>query len=509
MKYTPPNEFRELIDKLIDQPPLTNAEIETLEHFLENDTALLYYTEIMQQESLVAEALVAPQVAPRKSKSNVLHFIPIAWTAVACACFVIGILIGHFPNSEKHSEISSTPTQQQKPLPAENALNDEFLPLITGMFGVRWADEGENDSIIPTTNNTLQLESGIVELTYPNGVQVILEGPASFKASGGNGGSLGFGRLVASVPPGAEGFEVDYGHGKVVDLGTEFGMEVKKNGQTDVGVFDGKVQIHAPAANASTEIFSITENNALRHSQDSEKGVFSIPFNKRKFVRNAPSREFSWSITSLEMKELEFDVSHLIWRGARYRALFKWMHGNDAIEIHKVSLCKDGQPVVINKQLGSTGEPGSTHNNIFELALLDDDYSRAKWTIRALIAPKARVPLDKSFEENKPESHGIMQLIENMESNTTTDAFIGAWEYLHGGRKYVRVFNPDGTMNFIVSGKEVGTKNVFWTFEDNTLKLKFPHLNHTEDNVLLDENTLLFTNRPYANAVKVDGPHMK
>ena len=59
-------------------------------------------------------------------------------------------------------------------------------------------------------------------------------------------------------------------------------------------------------------------------------------------------------------------------------------------------------------------------------------------------------------------------------------------------------------MEFGMGNRKPTKRKATWIFEDNALKLKFPNIEYTEDHVLLDENTLLFTNRPYANAVKVD-----
>ena len=53
------------------------------------------------------------------------------------------------------------------------------------------------------------------------------------------------GRLRALVPPQARGFSVTGPQFKLVDLGTEFGMEVASAGGSKVQVFDGEVELHA------------------------------------------------------------------------------------------------------------------------------------------------------------------------------------------------------------------------------------------------------------------------
>src|SRR6185503_11398906 len=53
------------------------------------------------------------------------------------------------------------------------------------------------------------------------------------------------GTLTAHVEKGAEGFTVDTPRTTVVDLGTDFGIDVTDHGSTDVVVFKGAVDLHS------------------------------------------------------------------------------------------------------------------------------------------------------------------------------------------------------------------------------------------------------------------------
>lgn len=502
MAYTPPAEFREILDKLLDAPPLSRTETARLEEYLEDDQALLYYLQITQQESLISGVLTenVEYGHPKQTKWSLKQ--PILWASAACILFSLGLLLGHkmTPAVPKVTTIEN-PIPKSQPTKNTNHkktfIEEDFLPQITGLFGVRWSDT--SNSFIPNPKDLLKIDSGIIELTYPNGVQVILEGPASYQASGGNGGSLDFGRLVASVPPGAEGFEVNYQHGKVVDLGTEFGMDVSQDGVADIGVFDGEVEVHAPD-NPSTDVRLVTENQALRHKADSINPIQSIPFDQSKYIRHTPSRDFPWKIENKEQTTVSFDVSHLIWRGARFTAVFKWMNGFDGIQVNKVQLFKDDKPIVTNTQHGLSGIVQNTHSNTYNLELPQEQYSRAKWTIVATIQIAPREPKDTSLSV---ETNGIMQLVEDVPANTTKEAFVGSWEYMHNGKKFIRHFFADGSMSFEINGNKGRSENK-WEIVENRLRLHFPHENYYEDHLLLDSNTLIFTNQPYANAVKVD-----
>ncbi len=72
----------------------------------------------------------------------------------------------------------------------------------------------------------LNLTAGLAELTFTSGAKIILHAPVQFTATTALGGDLQFGRIAAKVPHEAAGFTVNTLAGKVVDLGTEFGVSV-------------------------------------------------------------------------------------------------------------------------------------------------------------------------------------------------------------------------------------------------------------------------------------------
>lgn len=89
----------------------------------------------------------------------------------------------------------------------------------------------------------LAIESGIVQITFPSGVVLSLEGPADLECTGIETTFLHLGKLAAYVPPGAEGFRVLTGNAEVIDQGTEFAINATADEKTQVVVFDGKVDL--------------------------------------------------------------------------------------------------------------------------------------------------------------------------------------------------------------------------------------------------------------------------
>ncbi len=116
--------------------------------------------------------------------------------------------------------------------------------------GCRWQDrapEADRGGRLPA--GTSRLTMGVVELEFDGGAHVSIEGPAEFAARSGKRLELTRGRLTAYVPKQARGFTVDTPTAEVVDLGTEFGVQVDGQGSTDLHVLRGRVEVK-PAAKA-------------------------------------------------------------------------------------------------------------------------------------------------------------------------------------------------------------------------------------------------------------------
>ena len=89
------------------------------------------------------------------------------------------------------------------------------------------------------------LTSGYLKLTFDYGAEVILEGPAEFQIISAEQMRLLQGKLTAVVPREAVGFRVDTPGASVIDLGTEFSLEVEQDGSTSVHLFEGNASLVA------------------------------------------------------------------------------------------------------------------------------------------------------------------------------------------------------------------------------------------------------------------------
>lgn len=93
---------------------------------------------------------------------------------------------------------------------------------------------------------TMSWDTGLVQLEFYCGATVVVEGPADIEILDEFRVVCKKGRLRAHVPEPARGFAVLAPSFELVDLGTEFGLDIAEDGSTEVHVFDGRVELYEP-----------------------------------------------------------------------------------------------------------------------------------------------------------------------------------------------------------------------------------------------------------------------
>ena len=185
---------------------------------------------------------------------------PLAYL-VGTVIVAIGLLIG-----------SLIPVSQPVQVAAHSALPSRLIPepeeelvgRITGMVDCKWADPSKApvgyDFV--SLGRQFKLKSGLMEITYATGAKLILQGPVTYEVESKDGGYLAVGKLTACVGKKGSvigGQQSEAGNRKpeiphplffvrtpiavATDLGTEFGVEVSKEGHTTTHVFRGSVQL--------------------------------------------------------------------------------------------------------------------------------------------------------------------------------------------------------------------------------------------------------------------------
>lgn len=118
------------------------------------------------------------------------------------------------------------------------------LALVIKLKALEWEesteDPPEEGDVLAA--GRLRFRSGQMILNMFTGVSIVVEGPADVELISFDKVHVRSGRLRARVPEGAEGFVVSGPGSAVVDLGTEFGLNIAADGQMRGKVFKGMVE---------------------------------------------------------------------------------------------------------------------------------------------------------------------------------------------------------------------------------------------------------------------------
>ena len=127
------------------------------------------------------------------------------------------------------------------------------------------------------------LQKGLIELLFDTNARVVIEGPASFEILAEDRIGLEYGRVFASIPQEAIGFSIYTDGAKVVDLGTEFGLEVDSLGDTYLHMIKGKTRLIA-GDNSNPISLEISEGTAKKVSAGTQ-ALLDISCDKGHFAR--------------------------------------------------------------------------------------------------------------------------------------------------------------------------------------------------------------------------------
>lgn len=159
--------------------------------------------------------------------------------------------------------------------------------MISAVLDARW--EGQAGAITPggaLPETPMTLERGLVQLTLKSGARVVVEGPARFRVASPEKIELTFGKLTAHVPAPAVTFTVQTPQATLVDLGTEFGVDVGGSGTTYLQVFQGKVSARGSQAPRSST--RVLEASQAAEVTSPAAAAQLVPPRPERFVHPAP-----------------------------------------------------------------------------------------------------------------------------------------------------------------------------------------------------------------------------
>ncbi len=208
---------------------LTEAEAAALLALLEQDRSLaLRLTEQLQLDAMLREvtagaAAPAFPALPSKPEIKRTRWLPVVTAAALAAC----------------ATLAATWWIR---LPEDAEATTNAVAVLMREVNAEWEGRTPQNGM-PLTPGTLKLRRGLAQIEFYQGARVTLEGPANFELVSASEVRCTSGKLSAHVPPQARGFRVETPKGTVVDLGTDFGLDLTSP-EPQVHVFKGEVELH-------------------------------------------------------------------------------------------------------------------------------------------------------------------------------------------------------------------------------------------------------------------------
>jgi len=209
------------------------------------------------------------------------------------ACLTLALFILNQPASNPTNEIVTEPI-------------DKGVAVVSSVVGEVLFNGNElvrGDVVEP---GLLEFEAGYLALEFYRGARMTVGGPAKLEFIDGQKVMCHFGKVRAQVPQVAKGFTVLTPESQVVDLGTEFAVEVGQAGQTEIHVFDGEVEAYDVAGSPASKKL-LTAGKALKVANLKEFPAEAARFNDLvdigKKERNARKTRFErWSLRSATIR---------------------------------------------------------------------------------------------------------------------------------------------------------------------------------------------------------------
>jgi hypothetical protein len=151
------------------------------------------------------------------------------------------------------TNVASQPASPQVPGVKVNSGVHPAVATITGLGSVRWQSGTDSRRMLSrcAIGDRLRLREGSAVLTFDAGAQLTVFGPADFEITSATSIKCHRGRVTTLVDHRGKGFSIETPQAKVVDLGTQFGLQISDKGETEVVVFQGSIDLsYAPRADA-------------------------------------------------------------------------------------------------------------------------------------------------------------------------------------------------------------------------------------------------------------------
>ncbi|QXD26047.1 FecR domain-containing protein [Opitutia bacterium ISCC 51] len=243
------DEQLQLIDELLDGS-ITEADFLRIEAEMRvnADTRQLYYDRLKLHSALVDES---ERLGSQNEVVKVSFWRQHSQWLGAVAAIILLVAVAYtswqFGQKESVTEVAVS-----EPIARGFAILADYSD-------ANWSGEEnwQRGDLIP--EGPMKLQSGIAQLEFFSGVMVLVEGETEFEVLSPMEMTVSKGRVRALVPEAAKGFKVSTSSGKVIDLGTEFALEVNDD-QAEMHVLQGEIEWHTN----SKEVHTLTDGQSMR-----------------------------------------------------------------------------------------------------------------------------------------------------------------------------------------------------------------------------------------------------
>ncbi len=234
-------------------------------------------------------ATIYDESATRRKVLPSLRSLGWAAAAIAASIAIMVSVVSHRRAEDQHRMVAQATERRDQELEMSDDFNRLSAGSVAVLAGVADAVGPDVASLTvgsPVSSGRFVLESGLVQLEFLSGANVVIEGPAELDLKSTKLVVCHRGKLRVRVPEQAKGFSVDTPYHRAVDLGTEFAVSVGDGDDTEVHVFQGKVELFdleqfeqqaPPSAKETLEIGAAvrTSGKGLEHriTANSEKFV--------------------------------------------------------------------------------------------------------------------------------------------------------------------------------------------------------------------------------------------
>ncbi len=220
-------------------------------------------------------------------------------SAMAAGIIIGAVAWGMWPKSlqvEQYTSRNASVAANNSAEVARAEATTASVAVLTRGANIVWDKTGMAPAMnAPLAPGVLKLRSGVAEIEFFQGARLCIEGPAEIRLVSAGEAFCQSGRFSAHVPPQARGFKIGTPKGDIVDLGTDFGLDL--NGSSpELHVFNGEVELYQP----QTQMRKLTTGAAADLGQPGTTKVLAA--NEKAF---AFSRELEARVTQSNRQALD------------------------------------------------------------------------------------------------------------------------------------------------------------------------------------------------------------